>query len=171
MMKNFDAYVLGETQRSLSLESWEENRLAACALARQARRTLHIFTRDLEPRVYDNEEFTNVLISLARSYRHSKVMILLQDSERVVKNGHQVLNLAQRLSSYIEIRKPIGEYALSACAYLIVDQIGVLRRELATHYAGTVNFSSPRYAVELSEAFQEAWEHGQPDPNCRRLHL
>jgi hypothetical protein len=162
---------LGVSKDTLSLESWDDNRQAALALARQARRTLQIFSRDLEPAIYEQPDFIAAVTQLATHSRSARIAILLQDPTRAVKEGHRLVELARRLSSYIEIRRPAQQHAERTEAFLIADEAGVLRRPLADRYEGMLSFHAPLEARRLVTLFAEMWEKSESDPELRRLHL
>jgi hypothetical protein len=109
------------------------------------------------------------LSALARRGRRSHVHIIVQDSARAVKEGHRLITLAQRLSSYVQIRNPGRDHMDYAGAFLVADGTGLLRRNLADRYEGVVDFNDRLAARELERYFLEVWEHGHPDPQLRRL--
>jgi predicted GNAT family N-acyltransferase len=49
--------ILGETRGYIDLKGLEDNKMAAIHMARQGQRSLNLFTPNLDPRVFDNEEF------------------------------------------------------------------------------------------------------------------
>ena len=109
-MVDLEGAVLGETAEPIALETSGDNHAAAVALVRQTRRTLIIFTHDLDARVYDTQEFADAVAALARRGRLSRIRILVQDTRPVIRSGHRLVDLAVRLSSYIEVRKVSREH-------------------------------------------------------------
>lgn len=170
-MQDIQEHKLGATKELLTLESVEDHRRVATAMAQQAGRTLHIFTYDLEAQVFDTPEFEEAVSQLARSSQYAAVRILVQDSSRAVKNGHRLINLAQRLSSKIEIRKPIAEYADVTRAFFVVDEAGYISRALADRFESVANFDDRLTSRDLVAFFNEVWERSQQDPQLRRLYL
>ena len=171
ILKNIENFKLGETADQVPLEGSEDNRIAALALARQAERSLRIFTRDLEATVYNTLDFVEAVTKLATLSQYSMIHILIQDSTNVVKNGHRLVDLAYRLSSKIKLRKPCDEYRNYNEAFLIVDETGLMHKKLADRYEGMVNFNDSLEARNLAKFFDEVWEKSDPDPELRRLHL
>jgi hypothetical protein len=164
-------HLLGDRNEEIRLDSRIEVVDAVRDLARQARRSLHIYTRDLEPRVYDNREFLDAVTALATSSPHVQIRILLQNPERIVKEGHRLIELSRRLTSYIEIRTPHPDYKEYNQAFLIADETGVLRRPHADRYEGALNYNDTLQARELVKFFTEVWEKSETDPQLRRLHI
>ncbi len=147
----------------------DDSREAAVELARSASRHLAIFTQDLEPLIYDRVEFVDAVKALALRSKFSRIRILVKDSSRAVKEGHRLASLAQRLSSYLEVRRLAGDYGAMAEAFLIADESGLLYRPLASRYEGVVDTDDPFRAREKLRLFDEMWERSTPDPELRRL--
>lgn len=164
-----DTRRLGEDGGPVPLQDLAQNRDAVITLLEQASHSAHIYTRDLEPLLYDDPAIERVLSRLARRGRHSHVHIVVQDSTRAIKRGHRLITLAQRLSSYVQIRNPGRDYMDFGGTFLIADGVGLLRRNRAERYEGVVDFRNPLAARELDRYFREVWEHGCPDPQLRRL--
>ncbi|MEA3410673.1 MAG: hypothetical protein U9R74_03945 [Pseudomonadota bacterium] len=164
-------FQLGETSERLVLATRAENRAASVALVRQARHSLLIIIRELDGPLYANAPFVDVVSTLARRSRHTSTRILVMESEAIMHQGHLLIELSQRLSSSIQIRK-LGEEGRDfnqAC--LVADSTGVLHRPQSDLYAGTLDFNAPGQAQILTARFEELWEHSAPDPELRRLHV
>src|SRR3569623_653391 len=152
-MQSIDDFNLDETSTPLSLETSEDNRAAALRLVQQARRSLDIYSRDLDKAI------------------QGAVRILVKDSSRAVKYGHRLIPLCQRLTSFIEIRRPPEEYRDYNEAFMVVDRLGYLHRKLADRYEGTAYFNAGHEARRLLIFFEEVWRASTSDPNLRRLYL
>ncbi len=171
-MEDFDELEPDVTTEPVALSTVEDTRLAALTLARQARRRILIFTRDLDPPLYNNLLFTTALLNLIlRSKHHAQIRILVQDPDHAVKHGHRLLDLCRRFSSFIEARRLPEEYRNHPEAFLIADETGLLHWRYADRYEGTVNYSAPRAASELARFFTNVWELSVPDPELRSLQL
>lgn len=170
-MKDIAQMKLGKTDVSLHFEYPDDNRILAHSLVSQARNTVDIFTHDLEPVIYDTREFISALTQLAMHSQHSKIRVLIQDPSRCIREGHRMLELGQRLSSYIELRKPGYDHKNFNEAFLIADNTGLLHKHLSDHYEGVVNFNAPLEAGEKTKFFIDAWETAEIDPNLRRIYL
>lgn len=164
-------FKLGENSDDIVLESRHDNVAAALALIGQARSSIDIFTRDLEPRVLDNSEFSDALKNFALTSPHTKIRILVNEPDMAVKDGHRLIHLARRLTSYFEIRKTHADYAMNPAAFLIADERGILLRSVATYYAGIANFNAPLKANELLRFFDDAWIHSRQYTEFRRLYI
>jgi hypothetical protein len=170
-MLDIQGHTLGETNELLSLETSGDHRAVVVAMAQQAARSLHIFTRDLDHALYDSPEFEAAAFDLVRTGQYARIHILVQDSSGAMRRGHRLINLAQRLSSKVEIRKPIAEYADINRAFFVADEAGYVSRQLADRYEGMANFSDRLTARDMVGFFNEVWERSQQDSQLRRLHL
>lgn len=174
MTKKFpENYRLGETVEEVQLDSVEENKQAAIALATQARHSIDIFTQDMDDGIYNNEDFSQAIFILSKKHPNTKIRILVQDSAAAVRNGHRLIRLAQQLTSSVFIHQPSQEYRHEHAAFLLADQVGLLYRANASHrnYHASVNFMAAQRASKLSEFFNEVWEHSTPDMQTRRVYM
>ena len=171
MDKPIAEHIVGEDSEEIIINSLEMNCIAADTMISQARRKLTMFTRDLDPRVFDREPIYQAVKDLATYSRFSEVRVLLVDPDRVIKEGHRLITLARRLSSYIQIRKVGSDYQYICSSFIVVDDKAYIYRSLATQYDAVVNFNEPNRARELLRQFTDVWEYSAPDPNLRVLHI
>ena len=168
---DFERFLLKEDSESVDIDTSEACRIAAVSMARQAARSIEIVSRNLDPPMYDNAEFCDAVSQLVVGSRRARVRAVIRDTDRIVKGGHRLVPLAQRLASFIELRVPAKEYEEFNAAFLIVDGAGVIHRRLSDRFEATVNFNNPRMAGELARQFEEMWQTAAPDVNLRRSHL
>jgi hypothetical protein len=155
----------------IELTGLEDFRAAVQQMASQALRSLDIFTYDLDPYLYDQLPFIDAVKQLALSSQYSGIRILLQDNHKVQQEGHRLLELARRLTSSIEIRRPDTAHLGHGENFLVADQTGYVHRSLHDLYEGRVDFNDRLYSRQLSTFFTEAWERGEPESSLRRLYL
>lgn len=151
------------------LDSKTDTRAAGRQIAAAAQRQIVLFHFDLAPEIFDDAEFAAELRRLATQSRRARVRILIWDSTRPVKDGHQVVRLAQQLPTFIEIRKPPRDYGEVADAALVADERAYLYRPLASRYEGQAALDDAPRARELQRRFEEMWQQAEPDPEFRRL--
>ena len=137
----------------------------------QASRTLHLFTRDLDPSLFDTAPFIEATKQLALASPRSKVYILIQDPTSIVKRGHRIIELARRINSHVFLHRAADEDKDRLDNFLVVDDMGVLTRPHGDRFEGSANFYAPADARLLLKYFKEAWELSQPEAELRRLHL
>ena len=171
-MHNFSDYKLGESSdEMLSIETRQENADACLEIVKQSKLKLAIISHELDPFVYDTLEFSDAVRNLVLNGSHVEIRILVFNPDIVVKRGHLLLDIAGRLSSFIELRKPAPEYNSFNEAVLIADEVGYVFRENIERYRGKVNFNSRRESKYLLDVFNIMWDAAKPDPNFRRMHI
>jgi len=168
-MHDIEDYRLGETDRLLTLEKRAENILVTNHMAKQCRRSLNIISRELDPLVFDTEEFADAVKYLALRHRRAKIQIIVFEPDTIVKRGHRLLNLTDRLSSFIMIRK--AHYSFNAYneCMMLADAAGYIHRENGERFEGTANFKDLRHSRILLKQFEEMWEMATLDPNFRKM--
>lgn len=166
-------FKLGETKAEIKLSNAEENRNAALSLAEQARYGINIFTQDMDNAIYDNDEFEKHIFNLATRHPSAQIRILVQDSTISVKKGHCLIRMAQKLTSSVLIKNPPKLHKNDKSTFMTVDNIGMLYSAQSDkhNYQASVNFMSPQRTAKLDDFFNEAWEHGLPDQQVRRLFI
>jgi hypothetical protein len=162
---------LGDTKRKFETDSRDELRMISQHMASQAKQSLHIYTRDLDPELYDNEAFVETLSRLARRSKYSFIHILLLESDRAVKNGHRLVYLHQKLGTHIKIRKVDEQYKNYLPAFLVADASGVIFRRFGDRHEAEVNYNDSLQAANLLKLFTEIWELSAADPQLRRLYI
>ncbi len=166
-----DEYILGESDASIKIDSSQDCSEAVLALTRQANRSLTIFTHTLDRRIYNSQSIYSVALKLASRSRHSQIRIIIKDSTDAVKRGSRLVELSHRLSSRVHFRTPPTEYRDFSEEFVIVDEIGLLHRRLASRYDAELSFYDPKKSRQLQKFFDECWEKSAQDPNLRQLHL
>ena len=137
-----------------------------------ADKNIAIFSQRLEPLLYNRPVVCDKISLLARSNRHARIRILTQSSKSVLADGHCFISLAQRLSSYIQIRNPnTQELRGFAESWLIIDNHTICELNNPDRYEGSLVLQDLPLVKEKLEFFDYAWENSDPDPNVRRLHI
>jgi predicted GNAT family N-acyltransferase len=170
-MNDLQKQILGENRESIRLESRNDNRLAANRMTEQGQMSLRLFTPNLDPRIFDTNEFIEAVKNLALMSSHSKIYILIKDPTLVVTRGHRIVELARKISSHIFIHRADEEDQERVDTYMIVDDIGIIHRPHADRYEGSAEFNNPGEARLLTKQFKDSWERSVPEPELRRLHL
>ena len=151
------------------LQTLADNRAGAVAVAAVAKRELVLFSHDLEPLLYDKEDFLKVVQALATRSRMSRIRIVCKDPGASIRAGHRLIAMAQRFSSYMEVRRASKDHEQLTEAFLVADEEAVLHRTVATAYEGFADTHSPMEARKFLRQFTDIWEKAEPDPEFRRL--
>lgn len=163
--------ILGETSTLFTVAQLSENLAALNRLLEQSGSSVDIFSRQLDPRIFDQRNVTEALRNLVVVNRRARVRILVKEPQLMINQGHQMLELMRRLSSYIDIRKTHEQYAQSGRMFVIADRQAYLYKESDERYEGLVSFYDPAQSREWLNFFNEAWEHSQAITDFRRLHI
>jgi len=170
-MIDITEYKLGETTAELSLERSADNRAVAITLAKQSKRSIDIFTHNLDKRIFDDKEFVEAVKYLVIGHSRAMLRVIVQDSTRAAKQGHRLFNLGQEITSKIKFHKPDDEFINHNETYMLVDGTGLLLRRQHERYKGIANFNDPKRVRELQAQFERAWDSSEPDPYLRRLSI
>lgn len=153
------------------ISTQEELRASVVAVTGLANRTLSILTPDLEPEIYDHDDFLETLkkFLLARSF--ARVRVLITDPARAFKNGNRFVDMGRRLNSYIEFRnlKP-GLYDKHE-AYCIADDHAIVYRARFDSSEGMSETYDRQIGRKYLDEFDELWQACEVEAELRRLHL
>lgn len=167
-MDGLDNYQLGQTDEPLRVTTRDECQALSLALARQAKRSLTIFSYDLEPSLYNSPAFYDAARNVIGNDSNAMIRILVYDISQTINKGHRLVDLGQRLSSRVQIRKLPRKFHH---AFLVADEIGVLDRRRAERYEATANFNAPGWANNLLHFFNGAWDQSSRTSEVHSLNI
>ncbi len=170
-MQDIDHLILGRHATRVELDGMDALQRAAQALARQARRSLDIYSPDLEQAVYDQAEFCEAVKRFILQHRRASVRILVGDSRRARQGGHRLIHLGRRYLSRIRFRTPTEEGVMDNDAFLIADGVGLLYRHNTRYATAQLCFQAPQQARRLKQRFTRHWLLAEPDPYLRWIFL
>lgn len=166
-----EQFILGTTDLELAIHSIHEARDAVLLMTNQALRYINIFSDDLDAPLYDHDLFVTAVARVARESRRAMIKILVKDPNAAVTKGHRLIDLCQRLTSYIQVKRTAAEFASQSDNFFLADHTGLLHRQHRERYAGSVNFNAGVRAAHYLNLFDEIWKHSEPEPEFRRLHI
>jgi hypothetical protein len=146
------------------LTSLTEVRAAVNEIAAGARRLLSIYTPDLEPELYDQTSFLEVIKQFVLTRSFSKVRVLL--GEAAVRDNRFVA-MGRRLSSCIDIRYVTAKAPQRASAYLIADDRAIMYRMRADTWDGIADINNPPVARLYLQEFDVIWNASAVDQGLR----
>jgi hypothetical protein len=158
----------GRASESLTvLTALAEVRAAVNAAAASAQRLISIYTPDLEPDLYDQTAFLDIIkhFVLARSF--SKVRVLLVEPARVMRDSNRFVAMGRRLSSCIDIRYVAAEARQRASAFLIADDRAIVFRMRADTWDGIADLNNPPVAKLYLNEFDSVWNASAPEHGLR----
>lgn len=123
-----------------------------------ARHSMCVLVRELHPLLLNDTACLVELRRLAISGQGASIRIIAQDLTRAIDEHSRVLELAQRLSSVIELRRPVepGDLAYPS-AFMCVDTGGYLLRPIESRMDATGSTYAPGERGELQRLFEEVW--------------
>jgi len=153
----------GETLAVLT--SLAEVRAAVNEIAATAQRLISIYTPDLEPDLYDQSAFLEVVKHFVLTRSFAKVRVLLAEPARVMRDSNRFVAMGRRLSSCIDIRYVAAQAPQRASAYLIADDRAIVYRMRADSWDGVADINNPAAARLYLQEFDQVWnasaaEHG-----------
>jgi hypothetical protein len=150
------------------ISSLEEMRAAVDAVAAGAQRLMSIYTPDLEPELYDQNSFLEIVKRFVLARRFAKVRVLLSDSGRLLRDNNRFIAMGRRLTSCIDIRPAVGEARQRACAYLIADDRAIVYRVHPDRWDGVADLNNPPIARQYLDEFDEIWHASSTDELSRQ---
>ena len=166
-----DNYRLGETSQEIMLDNSTDHITLTDHMASQAGRTIRIFTRDLDPIIYNRESFVSECKRVVLRSQYCRIEILAFESQRIIRKGHRLVDLARAVSSRIEIRRPEKEYEKHLQSFITFDEKGYIYRAYADRFEGTANYNDARETRQLEKLFNEIWIRSHVDPEMRSLNI
>jgi predicted GNAT family N-acyltransferase len=140
------------------------------ALVSAARRRLWIYSRDLDPGLFDAIEVVDALRMFGTAGRGGQARILLQDAAVAQRSRAPLIALAQRLPSIFSFREvddPVDRAYPSA--FVVNDTGGWYFRNLGHRFDGEADIHGPGRARQLHEGFDRVWERSRPVTEYRAL--
>jgi hypothetical protein len=153
------------------LSSKEEIRAAVAQVTGVADRALAILTHDLEPEIYDHDDFLETLKRFILARPFARVRVLIADPVRAMKDGNRFVSMGRRLNSYIEFRNVKPQYRNHAEAFCIADEHAIVYRARAESWEGMSDTYEPAVARRYLNMFDELWQACEIEPELRQLHL
>ncbi|HET6432343.1 GNAT family N-acetyltransferase [Dyella sp.] len=145
---------------------------ARVALLQDARHVLAIQLPEFDVDTLNSAQELAEIRRIATSGRGARIRILLHDTGAPLRDGHRLVALAQRLSSVIEIRRPVDEIDLanrSAC--LLNDAGGYLLLPEHDRPQGRAARHDRAGQAPLAQQFDAVWERAERAVELQALHL
>ena len=150
------------------ISSLEEMRAAVDTVAGSAQRLMSIYTPDLEPELYDQNGFLEIVKRFVLARRFAKVRVLLSDSSRLLRDNNRFIAMGRRLTSCIDIRPAVGALKQRAAGFLIADDRAIVYRVHADRWDGVADVNNPPVARQYLDEFDEIWHASSLDEHTRQ---
>ncbi len=121
-----------------------------------AQRLLSIYTLDLEPQLYEQSAFLELIKRFLLSHSFAKVRLL---THRPIPytSPNKLAAMRRRLSGHIEIRTVNPQFAARTSGLLIADSKAIVYRAQVTSWEGVAGFEQPPIAKLYLQEFDEMW--------------
>jgi hypothetical protein len=149
----------------------EETREGIIAIAKEAKRKVSIFTHDLEPGIYDDPDFLEIIKRLVLSQTYARIRVLIADPTRAIKNGNNFVHLGRRLNTYIEFRHVREDLRTHGEAFCIADETALLYRLQASRWEGIADTYEPAVAKLYGTMFDQIWLDSEVEMEFRQLRI
>ncbi len=158
-----------ENSKRWVISTREEARESVIAVAREADRKVSIFTHDLEPGIYDDPDFLEIIKRLVLSQTYARIRVLIADPTRAIKNGNNFVHLGRRLNPYIEFRHVREDLRTHGEAFCIADEKALVYRLQANRWEGIADTYEPAVAKLYGKMFDEIWLDSEVEVEFRQL--
>lgn len=138
------------------LTTLDDVRAASRRAVSSARRLLSIYSLDLEPQLYEQPAFLELIKSFLLRHNFAKVRLLTQRPVPYT-SPHKLAAMRRRLSGHIEIRTVSPEFAARTSGMLIADSRAIVYRAQVTTWEGVAGFEQPPIAKLYQQEFDEMW--------------
>jgi hypothetical protein len=149
------------------LSTLDEYRAAVAEIAKRANRSLSIYTPNLEPLIYDQDMFLEPLKRLVLARGHARLRVLISDPARVMREGNRFMQMARRLTSFIELRNVPPEFRNNPAAFIIADASAIAYRQQCSRWDGIVEFNDQQVVKRYLAHFDEVWAVSLIQPELR----
>ncbi|VUD56546.1 Acetyltransferase [Thalassocella blandensis] len=166
--ENFSSIYEDRVIRLHSMQQFEQHLQQLIAMGRY---TLDILTHHLNPQLFTSR-VADEISKLARNHRQSQVRILVEDTKTLVGISHPVVQLSQRLSSSVEIKKLNNGPDIGSEAFTIIDRNRLLFFNDETALQGFARYNAAAECEHQLQNFEHLWQtYGIKDPELSRLYL
>lgn len=158
--------------RPVAIEDRATAVATTAAIVLAARRRLWIYSRELDPGLYDQPRVIEALRSFGTAGVGGEARILLQDAAAAQRAHAPLIGLAQRLPSVFALREvedPVDRTYPSA--FIASDAGGYYFRPLGHRFDGEAESHARARARQLAEGFDRVWERARPCSELRALGL
>jgi len=156
----------GTATRSV-ITTLEEYRDAVAELATRARRSMSIYTPNLEPLLYDQDVFLEPVKRLVLARGHARLRVLISDPARAQRDGNRFMQMARRLTSFIELRNVPPEFRNNPASFIIADASAIAYRQQCSSWEGIVDFNDQQIVKRYLAYFDEVWAVSLIQPEMR----
>lgn len=162
---------LGETDGAFRVNRIAELKLASYRMFAQAKRSIDIFSYDLDRRILSDREIEQAVVSLVKRSRHSRVRMLVFDTVALQSADHRLISVLQSFSSYVSLKVLAKDYQTIPFSFYLVDNSGLIYRSNHNELEAHVCFNDKLKVKDYQKQFDEMWDHSRVASEFRTLGL
>lgn len=137
----------------------------------QAQKQIWLLSDTISSPLLNDEVVRDSLLRLAKRNAKAEIRILLEDDKKGAGHYNPTIELAQKLTSFIEIRcLQKGAKKPNEMITSVDFSAGIFRQDLSS-YTGFAHYNNHLIAQRLRDKFEQHWQHAQPSMQLRRLSL
>ena len=155
----------------LMISRLEDLKLATVDLFRSSRRSIQIYSSSLDKRILSNRDIEQAVIKLLRSNRNAKIQCLIFDEKELQGHDHRIVNLAQRFTSFIEIKVIPDEYKGTISGYYLSDKKEMVYRTNREKFDARIFKLPQQEVIDKTKHFDALWQQSRPASFLRALHI
>lgn len=169
--EEFEIDLSKNTENHFKINSLSELKSASSGLFSEATQIIQLFTKDLDPRILNDREIELRLTQFVKRSRVSKMQILIYDESLMRGQDHRLVSLAQRFTSYVELRVVPKDYHENYFGFYLVDNKQMIYRSNIERYEAEYAKLPYSLVKEKSKWFDSVWQMSSPASFLRALHL
>jgi len=162
---------MDESNQHHLIKSLVELQKASVALFQEAKHNICIYSKDIDPRILNNREVESQLISFIKKIRNSRIKILIKNEQELMGLDHRLVALAQRFTSYIEIKLIPNDYHENNFGFYLIDSRKIIYRSNNERYEAEQIQLPSSLIVEKTKLFEKIWQTASPASFLRGLYL
>jgi predicted GNAT family N-acyltransferase len=137
----------------------------------QAQRQIWIVSDKITSPVFKDEYIRRSFLNLSKRNAQANIRILLEDDKTGSGSHNSLIELSQKLTSFIQIRViPKGTKKLNEMITTVDFDAGIFRKDLNS-YTGFANYNNHMIAQRLRDNFEQHWQYAKPSLEFRRLSI
>lgn len=137
----------------------------------QAHRQIWLISDTIQSPLMCDSKIRDSILRLAKRNAKAEIRILLEDDKKGAGYYNPTIDLAQKLTSFVEIRCiPAGAKKPNEMITAVDFCAGILRKDL-NNYAGFANYNNDLVAQRLRDKYEQYWQYAKPSMQLRRLSI
>lgn len=137
----------------------------------QAQKQIWIICDTIQSPLFTDEVVRDSFLRLSKRNPKAEIRILLEDDKKGAGHFNPTIELAQKLTSFIEIRAIQKGAKKPNEMITTVDFSGGIFRKDLNNYAGFAHYSNHLIAERLRDKFDQHWQYAKPSLQLRRLSI